>query len=160
MLAAMSSCAVVFFSAGIDCSVFMLFPPGLFSWPSRSCEQGEYRHKKQHAFLIARHLARWGAVSKGGVAALSRTAKRAALASTRAARRPLTRGVRQRDTSEAESMLSHASTAVGGGPLMLLGAALRAGTRLLRNSSVHSLTRDSIGMTPKIGSRLRLPFCR
>jgi hypothetical protein len=45
-------------------------------------------------------------VSKGGVAILSRTAKRAALASTRTARRPLTRGTRQRVLSEAESMLS------------------------------------------------------
>lgn len=75
-------------------------------------------------------------MSKGGVAALSRTAKRAALASTRAARRPLTRGARQRVTSEAESMLSLHRPPWAAVHPSLLGAALRAGSRLLRNSQI------------------------
>jgi hypothetical protein len=65
---------------------------------------------------------------KGGVAAPSRTAKRAALASTRAARRPLTRGARERDTREAESMLPLHRPPCAAVNQSLLGSALRAGT--------------------------------
>jgi DNA-binding CsgD family transcriptional regulator len=83
---------------------------------------------------------------KGDVAAPSRTAKRAALASTRAARISLTRVARQRDTCEVKKHVVSASTPAWGGPLIAFrGGVLekRAPRESLFDTVTRALARDS-----------------